>query len=329
MKIIDYESHFYSDTFFNILCSRTEYPYCEDGKKFRKSDDFYTYVNHSLFLHTEEQVEARLQEMDDCGVSVQVLGTSQGMEEIPVAESIECMKATNDLIYNLSKKYPNRFLCFGAFPVGDTNAAILEMERCKKELGFIGWMTHSNYRRSHIDEPQYLPLLAAAERLQLPVYIHPNVVTSPRFTGLGHTMAAGAMGYTIDTAITIGRLVFMGIFDRFPSLQVILGHLGEGLPFYLDRMDKRTAAQNADHNFNKREPSYYFKHNIWVTTSGVFSNPAFECTKAVLGIDRILFGSDYPFESLKASVNYVKELELSESDRAMVCYKNSERLIAL
>ena len=329
MKLIDFESHFYSDIIFKAFCSRTEYPYCENESVFHFCDDFYVPVQQSLFIHTDELIKARLAEMDACGVSTQVLGVSPGLDELPASDGVRCSKATNDFVYKITKDHPDRFIGFGTLPVRDIDSAIIEMERCKYELGFKGWMTFSTYQHSHIDDPKYLPLLAAAERLKLPIYIHPTNSEIDRLCGLGHAMAGGAMGFTIDTAITIIRLIFQGVFDKFPSLQVILGHLGEGLPYTLDRLDKRSRTQKAFRSKNEHPPSYYFKNNIWVTTSGVFSNPTFECAKTVLGIDRILFGSDYPYEALSDAVNYVRELELSESDRAKVCHKNSEYLFSL
>ena len=150
-----------------------------------------------------------------------------------------------------------------------------------------------------------------------------------RLNGLGHVLSGAAMGFTVDTAITLFRLIIQGVFDQFPSLQVILGHLGESLPYALDRMDRATHKMKPVQNKNEHETSYYFKNNIWVTTSGIFSNETFECAKSVLGIDRILFGTDYPIEPLSACVKYVEELALSESDRAKLYYKNSERLFSL
>jgi len=329
MKLIDFESHFYSDSLFDALCLRDEYPYCKDRNTFRFSDDFGVPVLNTLFLHTDEYINNRIAEMDACGVSTQVLGISQGLEELQVSQSIECARATHDLIYEVSKNYPDRFICFGTFPVGDIDASIAEMERCKNELGFKGWMTFSNYRYSYIDEPQYRPLLAAAERLKLPIYIHPTAPVIDRLGGLGSAMAGGAMGFTVDTAITAARLIFQGTFDEFPDLQLILGHLGEGLPYSLDRMDKRSSAQKASKSRNEHLPSYYFGKNIWVTTSGMFSNPTFECAKAVLGIDRILFGSDYPYERLPDAVDYVEELPISGGDRAKLYYENAQRLFSL
>ena len=144
MKLIDFETHFYSESLFEALCLRTEYPFCENRSKIYFTDDFGGIpAAPIIFIHTDEHVKARLKNMDACGISTQVLGVGQGVEELPVSESIACAKATNDLIYRVSKEHPGRFICFGTFPVGDIKAAIMEMERCKYELGFSGWMTFS------------------------------------------------------------------------------------------------------------------------------------------------------------------------------------------
>ena len=312
----------------DAFCARTRYPYSKDNR-FYFCDDFAVPVQSSLFFHTDELLEARLREMDDCGVATQVLGHSPGLEEFDVPVSIECARATNDFIHETAKKHPDRFICFGTFPVGDIAAALDEMKRCKFELGFRGWMTFSNYKHSYIDDPKYYPLLEKAEEYRFPIYIHPTNSPIDRLAGLGSTLAAGAMGFTIDAAITIMRMVWGGVFDRFPKLQVILGHLGEGLPYSLDRIDKRSSTQKTDKSSNKHLPSYYFKENIWVTTSGIFSIPTFECAKAVLGIDRILYGSDYPYEKLPDAVGYVKSLSLTVEEREKLYFKNADRLFSM
>ena len=329
MRVVDLESHFYSEEVIQALAARTEYPYYDDEKKIHYTPDFHATVRPVFYLQTDEAVQARLELMDAAGITTQVLGTSQGLEGLDTATSIECAIATNDMVFHLTQKYPDNFIGFGVFPVADIDAGIAEMERCKNELGFIGWMAESNFFTSYLDEPQFLPMLAAAERLKLPIYLHPSPPLISRLSGLGHAMAGGAMGFTVDTAITVVRMLFQGVFDQFPNLQVILGHLGEGLPYSLNRMDRLSRKQQAIINKNEHEPSYYFLNNIWLTTSGIFSNSTFECAKANVGIDRILFGSDYPFETMHEPVNFVKELPLSQSERAMVFYENFERLFSL
>jgi predicted TIM-barrel fold metal-dependent hydrolase len=195
-----------------------------------------------------------------------------------------------------------------------------------KELGFVAWHTHSNYGDSYPDEPKYRPLFAKAAELGIYVYLHPQLPNIKRLLDLGFTFAGPGVGFTVDTTITILRMIATGLFDEIPNLKVVLGHLGEGIPFLLDRIDNRMNFLPNPKLSNKQLPSYYFKNNIMVTTSGNMSPEAFQCTKDVLGIDRILFGSDHPFESAVDMVKFVDNLVLTDEERALLYYKNAAKL---
>ena len=326
MKFIDLENHFYDKYFLDVLEQRSKPPY------YRKATDTLSWtddmhVPQGKMLEALLEVgEGRIAIMDRLGITTAVLSCSPGVEELDAAESIPLCRVTNDAMYELSKKFPGRYLGSAVLPVKDVSAACAELERCVKELGFVAWQSHSNYGDTYPDEEQYVPLFKKAAELGVYVYLHPQIPHDIRLGDLGFTILGAGLGFTVDTMITITRMVVSGLFDEIPDLKVILGHFGEALPFLLDRIDGRLRYLPNPKTKNKQDYSYYFHNNIWVTTSGNMSKEAFACTQAVLGIDRILFGSDHPYESLDEMVEFVKEIPLTESERQKLYYKNAEDL---
>ena len=161
------------------------------------------------------------------------------------------------------------------------------------------------------------------------VYLHPAQPGAGRLTGLGAQLAAASFGFGIDTSITLMRLILKGTFDRNPNLKLIVGHLGEIFPFILKRIAERGKAYERLPAVNKELPDYYFKNNIWVSTSGQYSHESFVCTKDVLGIDRILLAYDYPFEFPEDAYAFERELVLSEIDREKLLFRNAEEFFGI
>lgn len=326
MKCIDMENHFYDRCLIDALERRTEPPY------YRSDTDIITWtdviqVPQGKLLETLLEVNnSRIAMMDDLGISTAVLSCSPGAEELDAGESIAVCRKTNDVLYTLTQNYPGRYLGSAILPVKDVPAACDELTRCVKELGFVSWHTHSNYGGTAPDDKIYLPLFKKAAELGVYVYLHPQLPSEARVGDLGFTVAGPGLGFTIDTITTLTRMVVTGLFDEVPDLKVVLGHLGEALPFLLERMDNRMKFLPNPKANNRYDFSYYFRNNVWVTTSGNMSKEAFSCTASVLGIDRILFGSDHPYECADDMVNFVKELPLGESERQKLYYKNAEAL---
>lgn len=327
MKLIDLENHFYDSCVPDALARRTTPPV------YNKETDIITWYDGinmpqgKLMPKLLEVGDERIKFMDDLGIDVAVLSCSPGAEALDLADSIEACKATNRTLFELTKKYPDRYLGSAILPVKDIDESIKELEKCVKEYGFVAWHTHSNYGETAPDDPQYRPLFKKAAELGVYVYLHPQLTDNPRYKGFGFGLAGPALGFTVDTMTTITRLILSGIFDEMPELTVFLGHLGEALPFLLDRMDNRTKLIPTDPVKCKNDISYYFKNNIMVTVSGNMSPEAFRCTKDVLGIDRICFGSDHPFEDAKDMVDFVQNLPLTGDEKELLFYKNAEGII--
>lgn len=326
MKLIDFENHFYDQSLIDALTARTEPPYYRPDTDFITWSDSIEMPQGPLLGKLLEVGDKRIALMDELGITCAVLSCSPGAEQLDRETSIAVCRKTNDALYALTQRYPGRYLGSAILPVKDVPAAVKELERCVKELGFVAWHTHSNYGETACDDPRYLPLFQKAEELGIYVYLHPQLAHKSRVDDIGFPVAGPGLGFTLDTVTTLTRMIIGGMLDRVPELKLVLGHYGEALPFLLDRMDNRLTFLPNPKAKNQHNFSYYFHKNIYVTTSGNMSKEAFECTRRVLGLDRILYGSDYAFEDPHEMVNYVRNLPLGEAEREMLYYKNAQKL---
>ena len=327
MKLFDLENHFYDAATVEAMANRKGYPFFDrEGKAIRWTEKITMPfdVLHDRLLDTGE---GRLSIMDRVGITTAVISPSQSLEELDPQDSIPLTRSSNDTAYELTQKYPGRYLGAAALPVKDVGAAIKELERCVRDLGFVSWHTHSNYTGENASEERFFPIFEAAASLGVYVYLHP---TLPDYAGLDEydfTFAGPAAGFTIDTMVTTLKLIASGLFDRAPKTKLVLGHFGEAIPFLLDRIDNRLSFLPNPKLKNQRNPSDYFRDNIHVTTSGNMSPAAFRCTKDVLGIEKIIFGSDYPYDDIDAMTRFVKGLELTDEERDMLFFRNAEKLL--
>lgn len=272
------------------------------------------------------RVETRLREMDACGVDVQVLSHSAGIETLEPARAVAVARRVNDAVYDLSQRYPGRFLGWAALPVRAPEEAAAELERCICQLGFVGWNVYSNFGiEQRLDDPMFTPLLETADRLGIPVYVHPTAPNMAEYQG-GPPALWGGLGYAADTMLTVVKLQLAGVFDRYANIKFVLGHLGEGFPFVAKRMggDAARFGGLCEHGMD-----YYLRHNFYVTTSGQFDPASFECARSVIGAERILFGSDYPMERLRDGVEFLRSLPLSAAERAGIAGENARRAFEL
>ena len=265
--------------------------------------------------------EGRIKAMDEAGIDVAILSLSApAIERFEPLAGTKLARRTNDALAEAVAKYPDRFLGFAALSARDTEAAVEEFERCVKELGFVGWNTHSNFGDSYLDEKRYWPLLAKAEELRVPIYIHPDNPIIPQFLPYGWGLAGPSFGYGAETALVMMRLIIGGVLDVFPNLKIILGHYGEGLPFMMDRVNRPYVQGHVRPNPSmaptlKRAPADYLRDNMIVTTSGNYSTDAFVCTKNALGFGRMVLGSDYPYESMTTCMEFLRSQSMSPAEQ--------------
>jgi 2,3-dihydroxybenzoate decarboxylase len=281
----------------------------------------------SARLHLD-YYEKRLEDMDQEGIDLQVLSlTSPGIQSIadPVS-AVESAKKANDSLADVVARHPTRFKAMAAVPWISPEEGADELERAVTELGAVGVMLNGHTKGAYMDEDRFRPVWERAQALDIPVYLHPiqAVETWKNCDGYPELTQA-AWGWAFETGTHFWRLVLSGLFDAYPKLTVILGHMGEFVPFSLWRFDDRYEWIAASRGL-KQQPSYYAKHNMMVTTSGVCSYEALLCTQIALGTDRILFAVDYPYQFQQQAVDWIDSAPISDTDRESICHGNAERI---
>jgi uncharacterized protein len=334
MKKIDFEAHFYTDAYIKAMYENQAYPKFKDEEQTGKRRLWYCdQVGQPFADFLLEALldldENRIGKMDANGVDIQILSLSApGLEQLPEDIGPELSRRSNDELAAAIARHPDRFRGFAALWPKNPESAADELERCVKELGFIGWNTHSNFGDSYLDDPRYLPILQRAAELKVPVYLHPTVPAIPQAKPYGFALAGAPFGFGMETALCMMRLIMSGVFDGFPDLKVILGHLGEGLPFIYKRIDWAYVRpfDPAARPKLERKPGEYLKTNVFVTTSGNYYQPAFQCTVDALGIDRILLGTDFPYEDMEECIEFIDGMSLSSTMKEMIYSRNAEVL---
>ena len=328
MRKIDLENHFYNQYSVDVLQGRKEkgFPWWD------AETNAVWFMQQVSMDHTVlgpklcDFAEKRIPEMEQLEIEKAVISLAPGIDILPAEESVEACRKANDALYELTQRYP-RLVGSAILPMFDAQAAAAELERCVGELGFKMWQAHSNIAGRHHDEADFRPIWKKAEELGIFVYLHPNYnPLNDMFNDYGYPMAGPGLGFTADTSGAIIRIMLSGMLDEMPGLQIVLGHFGEALPFLMERLDNRMAMLPEPKQKNAEKPSVYFGRNIKVTTSGNTSIPAFECTRAAIGMDNILLGTDYPFESMSECIAYLEKCPMSVKDRQRLYYENAEKL---
>lgn len=275
----------------------------------------------------------RLVEMDKGGIAMQVLSHAPSAAQLlPPAESVEWTRRLNTNLARIVSKHPDRFAGLAALPTPDPKAAADEFDRAVSEHGLRGAMLHGLTDQVFHDDKRFWPIFAAAERLDLPVYIHPGLVHpavndayympyAETFT----TLPQAALGFTCEMMTASVRLVLSGVFDAHPNLKIILGHMGEGLPFLLERIDE-SLARNTKGVRGFRD---VFCRNFYITTSANFSTPALLCAMMEMGVERILYAVDWPFIGNEEGRSWIDSAPISAADRAKILVGNATRLLKL
>jgi 2,3-dihydroxybenzoate decarboxylase len=274
----------------------------------------------------------RLRDMDESGIDIQVLSHAPSiLQNLNAETSVELAIGANNRLREAVTQQPDRFSAFASLPTPDPIAAADELERAVTELGFKGAMLHGRTHGAYHDDRRFWPIYERAQALDVPIYIHPgppNPAMAEAFYGDYLQdfpwLNSAAWGYTIDTANQAMRMILSGLFEEYPGLKVILGHLGEGLPFLLDRMDEALNRGARAVAFKKT-----FCDHFYVTTSGFFSTPALLCTILQVGIDRVLFSVDWPFVENAPGVKWMDTVPLSDEDKEKLFNGNARRLLKM
>ena len=277
--------------------------------------------------------ELRLREMDEASIDMQVLSHgAPGTQKLDAETAVRLNRQTNDRLHEFVQTRPDRFAAFAILPTPDPKAAADELERVVTRLGFRGAMIHGLTNNRFIDDKRFWPIFERAEMLDVPLYIHPSfpnaAVAAAYYNDYVEKypeLLGPALGFTVEAATQAVRLVLSGLLDEYPKLKLILGHLGEGIPFLLWRIDQSLSRPgNVGGSFRDA-----FRAHFYLTTSGNFSDTALACSVAEMGIDRVLFSVDWPFIGNDLATRWLGNAALSAEDKAKVFGGNARKLLKL
>ncbi len=277
--------------------------------------------------------ENRIADMDATGIDRQLLLiTAPAVQAFrDPAEALEVAISSNDEVAEACRKYPDRFSALAAVPPQDPAAAAKEIDRAMNRLGLNGVVINSHTHGEYLDDPKFWSIFEAAEALDAAIYIHPqspppNMVTEFSKRGL----EGAVMGFQVDVAMHTVALILSGVFDRFPKLKLVIGHGGEGLPFWLFRLDYQQKVILENRGYKLKHPiSEYLKRNVFMTTSGMGWEPAILFCQQVMGVDNILYAMDYPYEFNSEEVIATDNLPISDADKLKLYQTNAERVFNL
>ncbi|PRY41267.1 amidohydrolase family protein [Umezawaea tangerina] len=278
--------------------------------------------------------DTRIAAMDDAGIDTAVLSlTTPGLQDIDTARAVSLQAPTNDVIAAAVRRHPERFQGFAALATSAPSAAADELRRAVTGLGLNGALVNASSRGKSLDAPEFWDVYEAAEDLRAPVYLHPSVpvraVQDAYYRGFGERvdslLATGTFGWHYDAGLTVLRMIVSGVFDRFPDLQVVLGHWGEVVLFYLDRVAALDGVTDL-----RRPVAEYFRTNVHITPGGISSHKYLRWTLETVGVDRVMYASDYPFNQERAGSarRFLDTAPISADDRDRVAHRNWEALVA-
>jgi predicted TIM-barrel fold metal-dependent hydrolase len=324
MRVIAVEEHFITPTF-------TTGPGKTFMERFKQSGP-----SGGLIIERLSEVgERRVAEMDAAGLAVQVLSlNSPGVEQSQAEEAVACARDANDFLADKIKEHPGRFAGFASLPVQSPGQAAKELERCVQRLGFKGANINGHSQGRYLDDEFFSPFLETAEALGVPIYLHPTLPFKPVLDSLYggfspavvQVFATGAWGWHIETAVHVLRMVLGGVFDRYPKLQIIIGHMGEGIPFMLPRTNRSLPPQLTK---LQRSMGDYLRQNVYYTFGGFNFAPTFLNLLLEVGVDRIMFSVDYPYGSMEEACSFLRHLPVSGADREKIAHGNAEALLKL
>ena len=289
-----------------------------------------------LFERIQDIGARRLADMDAAGIDMQLLMlTSPGVQVFDPATATALAASTNDTLAQAIRDHPTRYAGLAAIAPHAPREAAIELERAVTKLGLKGALINSHTQGEYLDDEKYWDIFAAAEAQGVPIYLHPNT-PSPQMVEpfLSRTLDAAIYGFAVETGLHALRLIVAGVFDRFPKLNIVLGHLGEGLPYWLSRIDFMhggivRANRSAGVRPLQRLPSEYLRENFYYTNSGVAWEPPISYLQKVIGHDRLMYAMDYPYQYVPEEVTALEALPLNAGQMRAFFQTNAERVFKL
>lgn len=329
-RIIDFETHVQGTEYVDIIANYNGYPrYANDSK-----GRFTWYVSPNVYETRDglrdklENVNTRLAEMEEAGVDAQVIASSNpGCEVFPMEMALKLMRVNNDVIAEFSRKHPGKFIGLASLPLQDVNSSLEEIDRVHSN-GLKGLIIFSNANGKYTDRDEFWPIYERAEKLRFPIFLHPTVPANAESFREYHIWGP-VFGFGADTVIATLRLIMSGLLEKCQGLKIVLGHLGETIPFLINRINFVYNRTPEAVPRIKRRPSEYFLRNFYVDTSGVHHQPSLSMVCETMSKDRVIFGSDYPFENMTKGVDFVKNARLPEDEKERIFWKNTSALFGL
>jgi hypothetical protein len=284
----------------------------------------------------------RIGAMNEAGLNVQILSAhTPGVQNVPGQEGIDfAYRLNKQLVEGPMATYPGRFEAFATLPLQSPEAAADELERAVREDGFLGALTNGIIGKKFLDHPDFEPVLARAEALDVPIYIHPGFPPDEVFQIYYSTMrpeykdeyqdyifSGSGYGWHQEVLTQCLRMITYGVFDRFPKLQIIIGHMGEGLPFYYERIVGDMSEVTED-SLNKPFEQY-FHDNFWYTTSAFFQDELLNLLLKYISVDRVMFATDYPFVNMKEGTDWFRAVDLPRETKEKIAFRNAEKLFGI
>lgn len=278
----------------------------------------------------------RLQHMDEAGIDMQVLAlTSPGVQVMDSATAVSFARVANDFVADAVRRHPTRFAAMIAVAPQDPAAAAKEIERGVKQLGMRSVVINSHTQGEYLSDAKFWDIFAAAEALDVPIYLHPNALPPKMLEPFQECGLDGAIyGFGVETGLHALRIVTAGVFDRFPKLQMVIGHMGEALPFWAYRLDYMHRATVLSQRYQsvkplQKKPSDYLRENFIITNSGVAWEPAIAFTQKVVGVERVLYAMDYPYQYAVDEVSTLDNMAMGAEHKQMFFQTNAERVFGI
>ncbi len=285
--------------------------------------------NETLVRRLQDIYGERIQHMDEHRVEMEILSlTAPGVQMFDRDTAVGMAAETNDTIAEAVRKHPTRFAGMASFAPQDPAAAAKEIDRAVNKLGLKTVIVNSHTNGEYLDNPKYWPILEAAVAAKAPIYIHPRNLPAPAaqfLVGDTYNVNGAFWGFAVETALHGLRLIMSGVFDRYPDLKIILGHMGEGIPYWFARLDYFYASRSKI----QRPPSEYFRENFYITTSGVNDNNVLNFCHTVLGPDRIMWAIDYPYQDVLGAVEFIRTSTLPRESLDKITFQNAERIFRI
>ncbi|WP_193336949.1 amidohydrolase family protein [Devosia beringensis] len=286
--------------------------------------------------------QGRIDLMDQAGLNLAILSAhTPAVQNVPGQAGIDFAYRLNKaLVDGPMAAYPKRFQAFATLPLQSPEAAADELERTVREDGFVGLLTNGHIGKKFLDHPDFEPVLARAEALNVPIYLHPGYPTAevfdvyykttrPEYTEeyQDYIFSGSGYGWHQEVLTQCVRMIIYGVFDRFPKLQIIVGHMGEGLPFYYERIVNDLGG--ATENSLKKPLGQYFQDNFWFTTSAFFQDDLLHLLLQHISVDRLMFATDYPFADMKQGTDWFRAVNLPREDKEKIAFRNAEKLFGI